>query len=222
MSLDPDKDEDFLTLMDNALLYRDVHGSTFLHPIDLERYLTLLPVSRFCRVDPEEGPSAYVWPPWGSRWDRQKDLWSSNHTSQGMLRYGYGFSSKTATEIYRPRGETLTSQEACVRLLETIQKSDHEWDDIRVSRQELRLLRRHAKGFKSIKDNRDSNLRGSLGEHSVYLMPTVVPGTVVIGHSHSQVTHHVYQWTSRILSESKRPDGVSVPPAWGLLLKDWL
>jgi hypothetical protein len=81
------------------------------------------------------------------------------------------------------------------------------------------LLRKHAKGFKPI---RDTNLRGSLGEHFVYLMPMVVPGTVVTGYSHSQVTHHVYQWTSRILSESERPDGVAVPPAWGLLLKDWL
>jgi hypothetical protein len=222
MSFDPDRDEDFLTLMDNAILYRDTYGSVFLHPIDLERYLTLLPANRFNREDPNIGPSAYVWPSWGSLWKRSRDLWSSTHTSQGMARFGYSLSSKKSTEVYRPRGEILTSQEACVRLLEAIQKSDYEWDDVRVAQQELHLLCKHAKGFKSIENARDINLRGSLGEHSVYLMSTVVPGTVVTGYSTSQVTHHVYQWTSRILSESERPDGVVVPPAWGLLLKDWL
>lgn len=222
MTLDPDKDEDFVTLMDNAILYRDVYGSVFLHPIDLERYLSLLPAKRFNRLGPDEGPSAYVWPPWGSRWERQKDLWASPHTSQGMIRFGFSRSTKEFTKVYRPRGEILTSQEACVRVLEAIQRSDHKWDDVRVARQELRLLRKYAKGFKPIKDSNDSNLRGSLGEHSVYWVPTVVRGTVVTGYSQSQVTHHVYQWTTRILAEGERPDGVSVPPAWGLLLKDWL
>jgi hypothetical protein len=108
MPLDPDKDEDFITLMDNAILYRDVYGSVFLHPIDLERYLSLLPAKRFNRLGPDEGPAAYVWSPWGLRRERQKDLWSSPHTSQGMLRFGFSRSVKEHIKVYRPRGEILT------------------------------------------------------------------------------------------------------------------
>lgn len=201
-------DKAFVEAFDSALFYGDkVYGAVLFHPADLARYLKALPKKRVRRCGPDESPIAYVAASWTDDAWKSKDVYESEHTSLGMVRYGYGNSSKTVLEVYRPEPETLSAHEF-LRRVTAAMKDTYQWTELWLSEADFEVVAgmlSQDETFTQVRSDQPERkfVRAMWGERRVNVADFVIKGTLLTGSSWDQKTHHLYQWTGEILIDSR-------------------